>query len=96
MRGTPVAASRIEGILDAVVDGESGTLLPPEDSDAWVMQLNEFTADADRLVALGARHQVRTRELYGEEMMARHLLAEIARASVRPVPPGEASLGSPR
>lgn len=81
MRGTPVAASGIEGILDAVVDGETGTLLPPEDSDAWVRQLNELTTDTERLVALGARHQVRTRELYGEEVMARHLMAEIAHAS---------------
>ncbi|MEM1121271.1 MAG: glycosyltransferase family 4 protein [Bacteroidota bacterium] len=33
--GTPVAASGIEGIRDAVQDGKNGYLLPPENASAW-------------------------------------------------------------
>lgn len=80
MRGTPMVASGIEGILDAVVDGETGLLLPPEDVDAWVQRLRELTADLEGLSALGAKFQAQTRELYGEDQMARRLMAEITRA----------------
>lgn len=35
VRGLPVVASRMEGIVDAVIDGVSGLLVPPEDPDAF-------------------------------------------------------------
>jgi len=35
MRGTYVLASGIEGITDAIIDGQNGSLLPSGDSQAW-------------------------------------------------------------
>jgi len=81
VRGTPTVASGIEGILDAVVDGETGTLLTAEDPAAWVARLRELTADPPTLAATGARFQARARELYGEDEMARQLMRELGRVS---------------
>jgi len=43
--GLPVVASRLEGIPDAVIDGENGTLVAPEDADAFVAALQSLVAD---------------------------------------------------
>lgn len=37
-----VIASNIDGIPAAIHDGKNGTLLPPEDTDAWVTKLNKL------------------------------------------------------
>ena len=37
-------ASRIDGIVDAVKDGATGFLLPPEDPDAWVAKIQEVAS----------------------------------------------------
>jgi len=75
MRGTPVVAAALEGILDAVVDGRTGTLLPSADVDAWVAALTELTADPAGLATTGARFQASTVERYGEAEMGRRLVA---------------------
>ena len=69
MRGTPVVAAALEGILDAVVDGETGVLLPPEDADAWVARLGQIVADPEALAAAGARAAVESRSRYSESRM---------------------------
>jgi len=69
MRGTPVAAAGLEGILDAVVDGVTGVLLPPEDADAWVARLQSMVADRSALVDAGARAAVESRLRYSEDAM---------------------------
>jgi len=79
MRGTATIASGIEGLRDAVVDGETGILLPAADSAAWVARLREMCADLDELARTGTRFQQRARELYGEDEMARQLMAELSR-----------------
>jgi colanic acid/amylovoran biosynthesis glycosyltransferase len=49
--GLPVVATAISGIPELVIDGETGFLVEPRDSDAL----------ADRLCALAADHQLRVR-----------------------------------
>lgn len=39
--GTPVCASRLDGLVDAVQEGRTGRLLPPEDAEAWARALSE-------------------------------------------------------
>lgn len=75
LRGTPVVAAALEGILDAVVDGATGILLPPEDSGAWVQRLAELSADPPSLVDMGQRFQAAADTRYGEDAMRRELLA---------------------
>jgi glycosyltransferase involved in cell wall biosynthesis len=53
--GRPVVASRIGGLADALVDGDSGYLLPPGDPIALARALDQLAADRPRLHALGAR-----------------------------------------
>jgi phosphatidylinositol alpha-1,6-mannosyltransferase len=40
--GLPVLAANLEGIRDAVVQGRSGTLLQPEDTDLWTESVLRF------------------------------------------------------
>lgn len=49
MRGTFVLASGIEGITDAVIDGENGYLLPSGDAQAWADKIHELLSDKERL-----------------------------------------------
>lgn len=73
-RGTPTLASGLEGIVDAVVDGQTGVLLPTEDEAAWVDRITELVASPDQLRALGAQFGDAARQLYGEEQMGDELL----------------------
>lgn len=79
MRGTPVVAAALEGILDAVVDGQTGVLLPPHDVDAWVRRLGEIVADPAWLAAAGRTAATESRARYSEESM-RDAFAELVRS----------------
>lgn len=79
MRGEPVLAAALEGILDAVVDGSTGMLVPSGDIDAWVSTLTELTADRAGLAELGARFQTATRARYGEAEMGAQLVGMLSR-----------------
>jgi glycosyltransferase involved in cell wall biosynthesis len=45
MSGALVIASRLEGVVDAVVDGETGVLCEPLDADSWREQILTVAAD---------------------------------------------------
>jgi glycosyltransferase involved in cell wall biosynthesis len=75
LRGLPVVASELEGIVDAVLDGVTGRLLPPADVEAWVAELTELTADRDRLAERGRTFQEAARERYSEAAMAAQLVS---------------------
>jgi phosphatidylinositol alpha-1,6-mannosyltransferase len=79
MRGTPVVAAALEGLLDAVVDGQTGTLLPSADVGAWVTAVTELAADPARLAETGAMIQAAAAERYGEAEMGRQLVALLTR-----------------
>ncbi len=54
----PSVATRIPGIVDAVADGVSGTLVPPRDASALAAALRAYVGDAD----LRRRHGQQGRE----------------------------------
>ena len=81
MRGTPTVASGIEGILDAVVDGETGILVQAGDADAWVQRITSLVSTPTDLDAMGARFERQARALYGEEHMSHELLRILDAAS---------------
>jgi glycosyltransferase involved in cell wall biosynthesis len=66
--GLPVVASRLEGIPDAVADGQSGILVEPENADAYVAAIERLKADPAARVAFGekARSYVRARNDWRE------------------------------
>jgi phosphatidyl-myo-inositol dimannoside synthase len=74
MRGTPTIASGIEGILDAVVDGQTGFLVPAGDAHAWTERVTSLVATPSTLLGIGARFETEARALYSEEQMSRELL----------------------
>jgi colanic acid/amylovoran biosynthesis glycosyltransferase len=60
--GCAVVGSRIAGIDAAIVDGESGLLVPPGDVDALAAALDTLLADPDRRAKLGAAAHARADE----------------------------------
>jgi glycosyltransferase involved in cell wall biosynthesis len=63
----PVVASRVEGIPEVVVDGETGLLVPPGDPDALAAAIEELLADPERARALGTRARELAIERFGVE-----------------------------
>ncbi|MGY2873559.1 trehalose synthase [Marmoricola sp. URHA0025 HA25] len=71
-KGRPVIASRVGGIQDQIVDGESGVLLDdPADLDAYAGALSNLLGDTDLAARLGdaARERVRDRYLGDRHLM---------------------------
>lgn len=71
-KGKPVLASRVGGIQDQIVDGESGLLLDdPADLEAFAGRLRELLNDPDLAARLGegARERVRDRYLGDRHLM---------------------------
>ncbi|HEV8001550.1 MAG TPA: DegT/DnrJ/EryC1/StrS family aminotransferase [Planctomycetaceae bacterium] len=56
--GLPVVATRVTGCVDAVVDGQTGTLVPPRDAAALAKAIAAYLKDS----ALCERHGVAGRE----------------------------------
>ena len=60
--GRPVVASAVGGLLDLVVDGETGLLVPPGDVDALRAALERLLGDAELRRRLGEAARERIRE----------------------------------
>jgi trehalose synthase len=71
-KARPVLASRVGGIQDQIVDGESGVLLDdPTDLAAFGRELAALVADEERCSRIGAAAEERVRERF---LGDRHLL----------------------
>lgn len=51
--GTPVVAARVGGLLESVIDGETGILVEGRDPSAWADAVGSILEDDDRQVELG-------------------------------------------
>ncbi len=60
--GLPLIATRESG--DAIVDGETGWLIPPNDSEAIIAALRQAEAQPDELHARGLRARLRVERLF--------------------------------
>lgn len=67
MRGTAVVASRTGGLSEVVLDGITGQLVNPNDSEALAVSLAMLLNDRDRCVSLGERGRKRAQALFSEE-----------------------------
>jgi glycosyltransferase involved in cell wall biosynthesis len=62
--GRPVVASAVGGLVDLVVDGETGLLVPPRDPAALRAALHRLLADRELRRSLGAAARERAREQF--------------------------------
>jgi glycosyltransferase involved in cell wall biosynthesis len=72
--GRPVVATAVGGLLDAVVDGETGLLVPPGDVAALRVALERLLADGELRQRLGLAARRRAQELFGLDVAARATL----------------------
>jgi phosphatidylinositol alpha-1,6-mannosyltransferase len=72
--GLPVVASRLEGIPDAVADGENGSLVTSGDVEEWVRALEPLVADESEREQRGERGRAYT-ELHNSwpQIIARYV-----------------------
>lgn len=78
--GVPVVAGRAGGTVDAVVDGETGLLVDPEDHVAVAEAITGLLVDPARAAALGERAMRRAQDFAWPLIAARHgrLLRQVA------------------
>lgn len=70
IKGTYVVASGIEGITDAVINGENGCLLPSENAQAWTNKIHELLSDRHKLKMLSQQGKEYTLKHYSWDIMS--------------------------
>ena len=78
--GRPVVATRVGGLLDLVVDGETGIVVPPRDPAALRSALERLLADPDLRRKLGSAGRDRARTHFSWEKVTDATLAAYAEA----------------
>ena len=78
--GRPVVATRVGGLLDLVVDGETGIVVPPRDPAALRSALERLLADPDLRHRLGMAGRDRARAHFSWEKVTDATLAAYAEA----------------
>jgi glycosyltransferase involved in cell wall biosynthesis len=69
--GRPIVTTRIPGCRDVVIDGESGTLVEPDDAAGLAAALEALLADPERRGRYGRRARERAEAEFGEAGVAR-------------------------
>jgi glycosyltransferase involved in cell wall biosynthesis len=72
--GRPVLATPVGGTPEAVVDGETGLLVPPRDPQALASALRRLLDDAELRARLGAAGRKRVEELFSAAEMEQRVL----------------------
>lgn len=75
--GRVVVASDLEGLKDAIKNGENGFLLEPGNADAWIEKINELLADNDFRKTFGEKARQFVIENYSWDKIARKYLEEM-------------------
>jgi starch synthase len=73
--GTPVVASRVGGIPEVVVDGETGWLVPPGDEAALARALRDALGDPARARRMGEAGRRRVEAHFSWDRIADRTLA---------------------
>jgi len=71
IRTTPVVASNIEGITDAVINEKNGYLLPPKDPAAWVQKIHQILKNKEQLNAFSLKARQFTLDQYSWALMVK-------------------------
>jgi len=71
----PVVAAGVEGIRDAIIDGENGVLVASGDAQAFIANIGTFLTDRERAYAFGARSRTYTLAHFQWRTIARQYVA---------------------
>jgi glycosyltransferase involved in cell wall biosynthesis len=71
--GLPVVAAEVEGIPEAIRDGQEGSLVPPGDPQALATALLRLASDPDGARGMGIAGQRRQRKQFSDVAMAGHV-----------------------
>lgn len=81
--GTPVVATAVGGMVDTVVDGVTGRLVPPRDPARLGEVITELLADPAERERMGRAAVDRTRRLYGWDRVGRLTLEVLTTVAER-------------
>ncbi len=73
LRGTPVVASRLEGITDAVVEGRTGYLCQPREAAEFVHRIEQLMSDRDELASMSGQVRNEAERRFSFERMVEEL-----------------------
>lgn len=73
----PVIVSRLEGLKDAIKDGENGFLVEPENPDAYVAKINSLLVDEAYRKSFGKRARKYVLDNYQWKNIAKRYIEEI-------------------
>jgi glycosyltransferase involved in cell wall biosynthesis len=82
-QGLPIVATRVGGVPDAVVDGETGVLVPSGDVKRLREAIRTLLADEDRRRALGRAARARAEDRFSAKCMVDRTLRAYAEAAPR-------------
>ncbi|HLM83796.1 MAG TPA: glycosyltransferase family 4 protein [Candidatus Bathyarchaeia archaeon] len=77
-----VLASELEGLKDAIKDGQNGFLVEPGNADAWVKKINELLADDAFRKKFGEKAREYTIENYSWDKIAKRYLEEMKNSNL--------------
>ena len=80
--GTPVVASEVDGIVEVVLDGETGFLVPPEDAAAFAEKIKVLLLDDALREQFGVNAREHFLKTFSTSNIARHVdhLEQLTRA----------------
>jgi starch synthase len=81
--GLPVVSTRVGGIPEMVVDGETGFLVPPDDDSAIADAIELLLGDEPRRLAMGRASRARAYERFDARRTTADLIGVIAEARER-------------
>jgi glycosyltransferase involved in cell wall biosynthesis len=73
--GNPIVATGVGGIPEAVIDNETGILVPPADAGVLVAAIRSLVKDAARRTEMGEKGRQRVSALFSKEKMVRETIA---------------------
>jgi glycosyltransferase involved in cell wall biosynthesis len=82
----PVVATRVGGIPEVVVDGETGFLVPPRDSEALAAAIVRLVRDRGLREKMGAAGRARVQSAFSAEHMVKNTLRVYQRVAQWQVP----------
>ena len=86
LRGLPVVASAVEGICDAVIDGQNGILVHSEDPGAFAAAVMDLLGDEGRRERIGRQGRDFTEREFGWERIAQQYHENFSSCSGIPAP----------